>query len=170
MSRLIIWLVVLSLGLLFVPLYLISDSLRQENVRLQTEATLIQQTLAVSPQPNSTEAALTDTLMQIQAQKGALEAIQPTLIAEHIPWSEVMFMLGSYDPNQLSITALSQSGNQLAVQGQAADQSQVMAYVESLKKSDLFADVVVQSMISGATPQAGEVGDLIAFIILVEFA
>ncbi len=170
--KFILWLVILSLALFFAPLYLLSTTLQADNDSLQTEYDQLQLTLAITPAGNPTDEALTAQLLTLQGHVVAIEAFQPTLAAEHINWAEVMFMLGGFDPSQISILAMSQSGRQLTLQGQAVDEAQAIAYAQMLKSSDLFNDVTVQSIVANvATPQAGATtSTLVEFIILVDIA
>ncbi len=156
-SRIVLWLILLGLGILFVPVYLVGATIKESKTPLETELTQIQATLAVTPHPNPTEQALTDNLVQIRGQISDLATLQADLLATHIDWPSVMAIISSYDQTRMTITSLSQTGRAITLDGRANDQQIVMDYAELLRQSNQFQDVTIRSIalqpIPTATPE-----------------
>ena len=184
-SRIIVWLVVLGLGVLILPLYLIGATIKGENARLEAESQQIQQTLESPPPVSAEEQALTDTLSQIRASVNEIEAARSRFAASHIDWPSVMTMLANYDPAQMGLTGLTQTENRVVLNGEANNEAIVTAYAQMLGQSDRFRRVVVQSMTkqvlptptptasapaaSGeTTPGTGFRAEYVEFVILIE--
>jgi hypothetical protein len=153
-SKLILWLVALSLGMMFLPLYLISTTIKENNVPLATQLAVLQATLTVTPPPNPEEKALKATLEGVQNQINALDAIRPTLVAGHTDWAVVITVIANYDSGRMALTGVAQSGNQILVTGQAGEEATVMAYADMLRTSQQFDRVVLQSITSKVLPTA----------------
>jgi Tfp pilus assembly protein PilN len=153
-SRLTIWLVILGLCLLFLPLYLIGQTIQESTTTQQSELDSIQATLSYTPPPDPSAEALTGTLVQIQRENGMLESLQSTLVAIHIDWPSVMAVIGSYDPTQMSLTAVTQTATGISITGQADSQSIIASYSDMLRQSGLFAQVSIGSITIQAVPTA----------------
>src|SRR5450432_366319 len=79
-SRTVQWLIVLSLAILFIPLYLVSTLIKDDIPPLQTQAADIGTKLSVTTGPNPTEKLLKSTLTQLQSQVNALDLAGTTLV------------------------------------------------------------------------------------------
>jgi Tfp pilus assembly protein PilN len=145
-SRLILWLVVTGLAILLMPLVLISSTLKADNVRLDNELSDIQATLSTTPKPQASDQSLKDTLLQLQKQVALLEAAQPTLAAGHIDWLSVVNAIAAYNPEQITLTGLTQPDTRLVLSGQADSEDSVMLYAQTLRDSNQFKRVIVQSI------------------------
>jgi len=177
-SRIVLWLILLGLGILFVPVYLVGITIKESRGPLETELTQIQATLTITPQPNPTEQALTDNLIQVRSQIANLATVQSDLTAAHIDWPSVMAIISSYDPSRMAITGLAQVERAITVEGQANDQQAVMDYAELLRQSNQFQDVTIRSIAlqpiptatpeRGATPVPATPGTTAAFVLMLQ--
>jgi hypothetical protein len=145
-SRLASWLIIFGLGLLFLPLYLITSTIKDTTAELQTELDSLQATLSFTPPPNPSEEALNGTLAYVRLQDDALQSLEGTLVGIHIDWPAVMAIVGAYDPAHMGITAVTQNGSTIVIGGQADNQSTVSAYAEMLRTSGRFGQVDVGSI------------------------
>jgi Tfp pilus assembly protein PilN len=153
-SRLMLWLVVLSAGILFVPLYMVSTTLKQERANLEITLTQMQGTLGITPTAAPQLVVLKKTLFDALGQIPTLEPIQATLIAGHVDWPNVMARIANYDFTEISLSGLTQAGNQVSLTGRAKDQNAVIAYADMLKGSALFQAVTVQGINLKTLPTA----------------
>ncbi len=153
-SRLILWLVVAGLGILFLPLFLISTTIKADNLALDAQVSEIQATLSSTAKPQQSDQTLKDKLAQLQKQASALETLQPTLVAGHIDWPTTMNAIAIYNTAQITLTGLSQTDTRLVVNGQAESEDSVMAYAAALRDSERFKRVIVQSITLKSPPTA----------------
>jgi Tfp pilus assembly protein PilN len=151
-SRLVLWLIIAGLGILFVPLYLLSATLKDSKAPMETELADIQATLTITPPPNPTEQALRDTLLQLRGQAGELETLYDDLSANHIDWPAAMAVIANFDPAQMSLTGLLQAERRVTLNGRANDETIVMAYADMLRDSARFGEVKVQAIAQVALP------------------
>lgn len=151
-SRLVLWLIIAGLGILFVPLYLVSATLKESKAPLETELADIQATLTITPQPNPTEQALRDNLLELRGQSGELETLYTDLSANHVDWPAAMSVIANYEPSQMSLTGLMQADRLVTLDGRANDETIVMAYADMLRESTRFGEVKVQTITMIALP------------------
>lgn len=144
--RMVYWLIILGLGLLFLPLYLIATTIKDSGAELQMELDGLQATLAFTPPANPSEEALTSTLVFVRLEMAALESLQGTLVGMHINWPDVMAVIAAYDPAHMVMNAITQMGNTITIGGQANDPSVISTYAEMLRTSGLFEQVAVGSI------------------------
>jgi Tfp pilus assembly protein PilN len=158
LSRSVLWLVVLSLSIMFLPIYLVSTAIKDRNQSLEDELVLLQITLTGGPSIDPEEEALRETLTYVRDQLREVEPVHPTLIAGHVDWPAVMSTLANFDPTQMALTSLAQTENRIVLDGQANDETVVVAYTRMLEQSNQFSRVVVQSinliLLPTATPTA----------------
>ncbi len=101
-------------------------------------------------------------LEEIQEQFRQVEAV-PTAIAEgHIDWAPILFTISNYDVEQMQVTGLVQSNDQILISGQAGSDLIASAYAQALGASNQFGDVAVQTitpiMSAAAKPESEESG------------
>ena len=145
-SRFMLWLVAFSLGFLLLPLYLISTTIQENIAPLQDQVATLEIQLSSTPAPNPEEETLSTELLNLSQQISALEAVQAELEANHINWPGVMAQIAAYDQNVIRLTELTQTDVHISLNGAAQDESVVSAYADSLRASDLFDSVAVQSL------------------------
>ncbi len=143
---LVLWLIVIGLAILFVPLFLVFNTLRTDVSRLQTELEPLQGELAAQGTPPPELQLLMEQAAAANGEVDAIAAVYPTLIASHIDWQPAMQTLGSYDQSQMLLTDITQDVRRLTIVGKAMDQSQVVAYARALEESGLFNSVEIQSI------------------------
>lgn len=143
---LVLWLIVIGLAVLFVPLFLVFNTLRTDVTRLQGELEPLQGEIAAE---GTTPPELQLLMEQAAAANGevdAIAAVYPTLVASHIDWQPAMQTLAEYDQSQMLLTNITQEVRRLTIVGKAMDQSQVVAYARALEESGLFNSVEIQSI------------------------
>lgn len=146
-SRIIIWLLVLSLSGLFVPLFLSAATIKQENVDLQAEMAQIQQTIESQSQPVPAEQQLEQKLIDARDQYRSLEALVTNLQTDHIDWPVLIAVISNYHQAEMLLTSLVQTdGRALVLRGQAPNEGAVMTYANMLEESGQFSRVIVQSI------------------------
>lgn len=153
-SRLTIWLILLGIGLLFIPLYLIGATIKEGGVQIQSTLDVVEATLAYTPPPNPTAEALSGTLVFMRQQSESLKGLQTTLLGVHINWPSVIANIAAYDPEHMSISSVTQTATSITIGGKAAAQSYVTAYADKLRASGLFDQVAVGSITIETLPTA----------------
>ena len=152
--RIVLWLVIASLLVLLLPLFLVSNALKDENVRMQQEMETIQATLD-SPVPvPAAEQTLRDEMLQSREAETVLENLRADLESRHLNWPDTMLTLGNFDPTQIRITGLAQTERRLTITGQAVTENQVMNYSQALRDSGWFQTVLIQSISQIELPTA----------------
>ena len=92
--RIVLWLVIASLLVLLLPLFLVSNALKDENVRMQQEMEAIQATLD-SPVPvPAEEQTLRNEMLQSREAETVLENLRANLESRHLNWPDTMLTLG----------------------------------------------------------------------------
>lgn len=152
LGRLIPWLVVFSLSLLFLPLYLLSASLARENVALEIEVTALGEQLERGPLISTGVQTLQDTLSETVVQISALEVARSTLLQTQIDWPAVMASIGNYNDHTMVVLSLAQADREFLVSGRAWDEPTVIAYAQRLEDSGYFVRVTVQSISTNFIP------------------
>ena len=147
-----LWAIAVGLVVLFVPLYLIASSIRNDVARVNGQLQLVYKSLTAVPTPGPEVQKLMTAVAQIDAPAKEIRDAQATIIANHTDWQSVMSAIGNYDSNQLTLIALNQNGNQITLNGRAASDSAVTAYVRMLESSNLFSSVKLQSIKVIGTP------------------
>ena len=151
-ATVILWLVAIGVVVLLVPLYFILSAIRGDVSRLQGDIQTAQESLTSVDVPDPEIQDLMNELDQVQGAISEIETAYSAVAAGHTDWPAVMSAIGSYNPAQITLTSLAQSGNQVTLNGRAIDDSTVIAYSRDLEESGLFSRVVVQSIQSIATP------------------
>jgi hypothetical protein len=173
-SRLIRWLIVFGLALLFMPLYLISTTIKEDTVPLKTTLVSLQQTLASTPRPNQANLDLRATLSLAQKQAIELENARPTLVANHFDWPAAIMTIGNYDQSVLALTSIVQTETRITLTGQSDNEATAMTYAQSLRDAGLFQRVTVQTITLKAAPTGAAKSDAppvdkpAVFTILIE--
>ena len=148
----ILGLVVISFAAFFIPLYFVSASIRSENTRLESDLQFVQGALAEGYTPAPDIQALVDALAQVQEVASEIEGARSAIEADHTNWAAVMAAIGNYNPAQLTLTSLAQADSRIILNGQALDDTVVVAYAHALEESGLFSRVVIQSLRTIASP------------------
>jgi Tfp pilus assembly protein PilN len=151
---------------LVLALYLVSTSIQNDIARSGATLGAIQETLVRLSTPVPEIQALTATLTATLNLANTLEAARPP---SGVNWPAVMAFIGNYNPTEITLTSLAQSGSRITLTGQATSESAVVEYTNALKASTLFSDVVTQSL-KRIIPDAGseEISEeTIEFVIVI---
>ncbi|HML20607.1 MAG TPA: hypothetical protein PKD09_03095 [Aggregatilinea sp.] len=152
LSTIIKWLIVLSIAALFVPLFLLSRTIEQDNQTLQNDLATSQFQLANEPPESAEEREIGAALTQKLQDASAIDAVQTSLTNNHVVWPVVMASLGNYNENYMIILSVSQTGQQIVIAGRAWTEPTVISYVNRLESSGLFDRVSVQSLAVSIAP------------------
>lgn len=152
--RLVLWMVIASLLVLLLPLFLVSNALKDENARMQQDLESIQATLDAPAQVPPQEQALRDEMLQDREAATVLDNLRTDLESRHVNWPDTMLTIGGYDPSQIRITGIVQADRRLTITGQAVTEGDVMTYSQALRDSGWFQTVLIQSISQTALPTA----------------
>jgi Tfp pilus assembly protein PilN len=146
LTRLIIWMGVIGLGVCFMPLFIISTTLRDNYQALQLQVEAVQGTLDTAPVMSDADQTLRDDLLQMQTVLHQLKEVQMRLVVDQVAWAEVMRVLGGYDPCCLALTGIAQNARQIILNGSSTDEAAVMRYTGMLRATGLFSQVTIQTL------------------------
>lgn len=151
-GNIILWLVVIGLIVLFIPLYLVFTTIQSDVTRLESDVVPLEERIAANLTPPSDVQALMEQVSVIQGEVGQIESIYPTLVASHVDWPLALDVISKYDQTQMRLTDITQSGKRLLINGQAVNNSVVVAYAQALQASGQFEKVEIQSITSLGEP------------------
>jgi Tfp pilus assembly protein PilN len=142
-TQVVLWLIVLALGVMLIPLMLISGWVRNDVARLEEELLMIQSALNNANTPN-------EESMRLSGEIAALDSLASTMQTLTLPsgvnWPLIIDATVRYDPSSIEITSLTQGSDKLQITGRAASNDAVVRYQQLLLDSAAFKDVVVVSM------------------------
>ncbi|MBL8116399.1 MAG: PilN domain-containing protein [Anaerolineae bacterium] len=145
-SKIVLWLIIAGLLVLFFPLYVVSTTIQSSTETLTSELSSIEMTLSATVPVNPTQKALEGQFASVQQQNQAASSLQSTLVAAHINWPRVMAAIGAFDINQMYLMEVTQTEMNIRISGRAQQEGFVMAYAELLRQSNLFEAVSVDSI------------------------
>lgn len=137
--------VVISLLIFFLPLFLLTIAVSEDAKNMNADLGFVRTSLTQVPTPIPAIQKLMTPIAQTQGQINQFNAVYPTLTAPRANWSSIMGTVGKYDPNQISLAAITRTANSLTITGNAINDSVVSAYAHALEESNVFSRVVVQS-------------------------
>ncbi|MGC9357610.1 MAG: PilN domain-containing protein [Anaerolineae bacterium] len=120
----------------------LGDDLRDTEKMLDQVRTSIQMASNLPPEIQDLQATLTD----LERQVAALQRARTALTSEQIPWDRVASSLDNYDPAEMALTSLDQTGSEIILRGQALNENVVFAYARGLEGSGLFRRVNIRSI------------------------
>ncbi|MGQ9682361.1 MAG: PilN domain-containing protein [Anaerolineae bacterium] len=150
----VLWLIAAALAAFFLTLYLVFAGARYEVAELQAELAPLEATLAAFGTPQPRVAELMKALAEVEETTAKLREAESTLATAHVAWPEVMAAIGDFDPVKLELVSLAQTGQEIVLQGQAADDASLTRYTQGLEASGLVDRVTLQSMKALPTPGA----------------
>lgn len=174
--RLVLWLVVVALAIIFLPLTLVGNTVRGGSQTMGTQLADIKATLAGPSEPSTEEQALKSTLTVLESEIKGFATAQANLYASYVNWPVVVQAIGQHDMNTLIPMGLTQVENRVLLTGRAQGERTVTDYAQQLRSSEQFARVVVQSIIVRTATGTGQVrptvadeqGRYVEFAILLE--
>jgi Tfp pilus assembly protein PilN len=141
--QVVLWLVVLALGVVLIPLMFVTNWVRNDVARLETEI------LSVRTAMSSTTTLSAD-MVKLTGDIAAVNQLASTILSVTVPsgvnWPLVMGATAQFDPTAIEITSLTQSVDKLQIAGRATSNDAVVRYQQTLLDSAVFKDVVVISM------------------------
>lgn len=143
---LVFWMIAAALGLFMLPVTLLASSLTERVTTLNTDMQAAVQAQTQMPTLKPEVQALNKKLQQLQLQAGAAKALQPTLDAGNLAWTNVMAAVGNYDASQIAIDGLVRAEQRLVLTGRATSDQAILDYVSTLQRSNAFNSVVLQSV------------------------
>jgi Tfp pilus assembly protein PilN len=148
-TQVVLWLVVLALGIVLIPLMLITGWVRNDVTRLDDELLAVQSALSSASSPNAEVIQLTSEITRINQ---LVSTMQTVTVSSGVHWPSVISAAVRYDPTAVEITSLTQSGDKIQIAGRATSNDAVVRYQQLLLESGAFTDVVVVSMSAAAPP------------------
>lgn len=146
LRRLLPWLFVLGLLLLFPPLYLLSAAIESALPEMETELSTIQTQLQATPVPDAGEEELRDAVFNLRTLNANLENLRTNLTSQSVNWPAVMAVVANYDRSRMALTDLVQIETRLVLEGHADEEIVITAYADMLREDPLFALVTIQSI------------------------
>lgn len=172
-TRLVLWLIVMSISFLVIPVFLTGSVIQEERMMVEEQLAGLQAELDVTPPVDPQIERLESELLTLRNSTSDMESLQTTLQATNIDWTTIMLSFLAYDPNLMELTAITQTDRRIIVNGRADDESDLMAYVDVLRDSGLFAQVILQSINRTSTQAEDEDNHLlatrlVAFVIQID--
>lgn len=142
-TQIVLWLLVLALGVVLIPLMLITGWVRNDVTRLETELLAVQSALSDATTPSEEVMRLTADVARIDQ---LVSSMQTVTLPSGVNWPQVVGVAGRYDATTIQITSLTQTNNRIQIAGRATSNDAVVRYQQLLLDAGLFDDVVVLSM------------------------
>jgi Tfp pilus assembly protein PilN len=141
--QVVLWLVVLALGVVLIPLMLITNWVRNDVARLETEILSVRTAI-------SSTTTLSAEAVKLTGDIAAVDQLTASILSVTVPsgvnWPLVMNAAAQYDPAAIEITSLTQAVDKIQIAGRATSNDAVVRYQQTLLDSVVFKDVVVVSM------------------------
>ncbi len=145
-TRLVPWVLMVGVALLFFPLTLISTAIDDANVIQTTQSAELQATITAPPPVPSDEQRLTQQLLDLRTSLSSLADVPATMVAAHVDLPAIMAALHSYDASRIRLTTFNHPANRLTLDGVAKEERDVLTYISALEATGFFARVNLQSI------------------------
>ncbi|MFP4321356.1 MAG: hypothetical protein ACLFTK_02785 [Anaerolineales bacterium] len=145
-GKFIALLLVASLAGLFLPLYLLSNSLTADYTVQEAELGALETQLAQPTAPEPTRQAAEAALSALRRDLAAVENQVAGLQAEQIDWPGAFAVLADYDTNTLQLTDVTHYGGHLILEGRARNETDVRTYSARLEDWPGFRRIIIQSL------------------------
>ncbi|MCA9915913.1 MAG: hypothetical protein KC496_21310, partial [Anaerolineae bacterium] len=142
-GRLVVWLVAMSMAMLFLPLFLMASTLQEDVLAMETEYAQLSEALSLTPTPDVAAEDIRVTLLQLQSDAVLLTSTYDELANAGLDWFAVMDSLLQYDQEAILLTRIMQEENGLLVEGTATNENAILRYVNTLREADPFSGVQV---------------------------
>ncbi len=119
---------------------------------LQTQIAQIRITSDSLNTPSTELVELSNELAQVETDLADLEALSATVLGARPDWEAIGAALLQYDSGALTISEMVQNGSNLSVSGSAASRNDVLTYATWLEESNVFDNVLIQSMVDMEGP------------------
>jgi Tfp pilus assembly protein PilN len=141
--QVILWLLVLALGVLLIPLMLISGWVRSDATRVEDDLMSVQSALSAAGAPSAEVNKLNTDIAGVNHLVTLMETVT---VPSGVNWPLVINAAMQYDPAGVQITSLTQTDQQIQLAGRATNNDAVVQYQKSLIDSGAFRDVQVISL------------------------
>ncbi len=142
-TQVVLWLLVLALGVLLIPLMLITGWVRSDVTRLDDELMYLQGAISAASNPSSDVTKLNADIAGVNHLVTLMETVT---VPSGVDWPQIINAAIQYDPTTLQITSLTQTDKQIQLSGRATTNDAVVQYQKALIDSSAFRDVQVVSL------------------------
>lgn len=142
-TQIVLWLVVLALGIVLIPLMLISSWVRNDVARLETELMSVQNAVSVASNPSQEVVKLNDDIANINQ---LITLMQTVTVPSGLSWPQIVGAVAQYDASTIELDSLTQNENKVQIAGRALNNDAVVLYQQNLFVTGVFKDVIVLSM------------------------
>lgn len=139
-----LWLAAAALALVFVPLFALFDAGQNDVLGLQS-AVVAAQSARVALVPAEELVTLQSSAADMVAADEALHAAIARATYGGVPWAAVLQRAIPSPASEIHLTSLTQTEDRLVIQGVAANEPALTAYVERLRGTLLFDDLQAES-------------------------
>lgn len=142
-TTVVLWLIVLALGVVLIPLMLITSWVRSDLARLESELIYIQSALSDAKSPSPEMTKLNGEVTRFEH---LISTIQTVTVPSSVNWPIVVDAVVQYEKTALIINSLTQTADKIQITGRAISNDAVVRYQQNLLDSGAFRDVIVISM------------------------
>lgn len=142
-TTVVLWLIVLALGVVLIPLMLITSWVRSDLARLESELIYIQSALSDAKSPSPEMTKLNGEVTRFEH---LISTIQTVTVPSSVNWPLVVDAVVQYEQTALIINSLTQTADKIQITGRAISNDAVVRYQQNLLDSGAFRDVIVISM------------------------
>ena len=144
-TQIVLWLVVLALGIVLIPLMLISSWVRNDITRLETELLSVQSDVSMATNPSQDVVKLNNDIANINQ---LITLMQTVTVPSGLNWPQIVDAVAQYDTTTIELDSLTQADNvgKLRITGRALSNDAVVRYQQNLFVTGAFKDVIVLSM------------------------
>jgi Tfp pilus assembly protein PilN len=141
--QVVLWLLVLALGVLLIPLMLVSGWVRSDATRVEDDLMSVQSALSAAGAPSAEVNKLNTDIAGVNHLVTLMETVT---VPSGVNWPLVINAAMQYDPAGIQVTSLTQTDQQIQLAGRATNNDAVVQYQKSLIDSGAFRDVQVVSL------------------------
>ena len=141
--QVVLWLVVLALGIVLIPLMLITGWVRNDLARLETELMSVKNALSVATTPSQDVVKLNNDIANINQ---LITLMQTVTVPSGVKWPQIVDAVDEYDTTTIEIDSLTHSDDRVQITGRALNNDAVVRYQQNLIITGAFKDVIVLSM------------------------
>jgi Tfp pilus assembly protein PilN len=142
-TQVVLWLIVLALGVVIIPLMLITGWVRNDLSRLEGELLRVQSAMSDATSPSEEVVKINSDIGRINQ---LVTSMQTVTIPSSVNWPVIVDAVEQYDPATIDITSLTQAPDKIEITGRAVSSDAVVRYQQLLLDSRAFNDVIVVSM------------------------
>jgi hypothetical protein len=141
--QIVLWLIVIALGVLLIPLMLITGWVRTDVARLESDLLAVQSAMSRATTPNEEVVKISADIAQVN---NLISVMQTVTVPSGVAWPLVIGAATQYDPATVQIGSLTQNSDRIQIAGRALNSDAVVGYQQNLLDAGVFKDVVVISM------------------------